>query len=209
MKRQLAEICRILLGLFTFFFLVGMFISVPLYWLAFYLGHGYPMSRLLYTNAIGILFGITVCFPLLLLETRHLKGDPYRFSPRLRAYFRLPEHVDVQQLLDHLHKSFQGWKVESQTRLEVIWNPSEEQDGLQTFYARNASRNRQRSIVINLLNGWHGFRGRRVEVLVETTAPIKLINGNGLNQVALQVLMDTLGWEKYRVAVDTEGKPQW
>jgi hypothetical protein len=211
MRKQTRDIVSIAIGIFGLFFILEMLVVVPLYGLAFLLGHGYPFRQLIFFSVFGVIVGeLFVFFPLAFFTTRHLKGDPFRFSPKLKAYFRIPESsVDLQALLESLKNSFPECKIENSTQLRASWNPPGCDDGLQTFHARNARRSRQRSIVIEPLRGWQGFREQRVEVSVETGSPIKLLNGDGLNQFALQSLMITLGWEKYRIVVDTEGHPQW
>jgi hypothetical protein len=210
MARQTRDIVSIALWLFVLLFILEMLIAVPLYGLAFLLGHGYPFSRLILFCFSGAVIGeFFVFFPLAFLTTRNLKDDPFRFSPKLKAFYRIPENVDLDKVLGCLRDNLTECQVESAVRLRATWSPPTSDDGLQTFYFRNARRSRHRSIVIELLSGWQGFREQRVEISIEPGALIKLFNSDGLNQVALQSLMVPLGWEKYRIAIDTEGNPQW
>jgi hypothetical protein len=67
----------------------------------------------------------------------------------------------------------------------------------------------RRLIIVEFLPRWSGFKGQRVEVTVTTGAPLKISNGYGANQIALQSLVDAFGWEKYRVPTDEKGNPVW
>ena len=209
MKKQTGNILSIAVGLFPILFSLGMFVAVPLYGVAVFLGHGYPFSRLLFFSALFVIIGeLFVFFPLAFLTTRHLKNDPFRFSPKLKAYFKLSEPTDFENLMKSVEKEFNECEAPSKTQIKATWKPVADND-LQTFYVRSARRSQKRSIVIKLLDGWEGFKEQRAEVTIETGAYIKLINGDGLNQVALQVLMQALNWEKYRVPVNSNGEPQW
>jgi hypothetical protein len=212
MRKQTRDLISITLSVFMFGFFAGMIVLLPLYGLAFLLGHGYPIRIIFLGDVFFNLLGTLVCLPLLFHETGHLsKDDPFRISPKLNAYFRLPESVDAEKLLKLLQRDFVECQIESPSKLRAAWVRKISDDGLKTYQARFARKMqlRPRLVTIKFLNSWEGFKVQRVEVSIETGAPIKLINGEGLNQIALQVLVDSFGWGNHRVPVDHQGRPQW
>lgn len=212
MKKQIHDVAWILSVLITFWYVVGIIVFLPFYGLAFLLGHGYPFSTYLLGIAFYVFIGVmVVSFPFMLWQTRRLTKDPFRFSPVLKAYFRVPETMDVAQLTNMLQSSFTDIREETQKKFEAVWERAVLQDGQQTYTEKLNRRTlaQRRLIRIEFLGGWQGFKEQRVEVSIEVCAPIKLYNDQGLNQFVLQVLMNTLGWGHYRIPMDVQGHPQW
>ena len=211
MKKQVRDLLSIAFIIFAVAFLSEMILAVPFYILAFALGNGYPISDLLFASTVCVLIAeFVIFFPLLLLSSRHLKDDPFRYSSRLEAYFRLSEGFDTKKLVGVLQANFFIECREDRPRkVQAAWvNPELPKDP-RVFNRRKPRRVRYHPITIEILDARHGFKEQHLKVTVATCAPIKLFNSEGANQTALQALMDTLGWERYRVPVDGQGLPLW